>query len=118
MSLMTTYTPEAVKLKVSGHLVTGYPNEGSFIYGDEQAFKLHLHWGSESIKHLRGKKREVQKVVFEAGLSKTAHVDGELMVSPNGVKSLDFVGNYYINGPYFEYSLDGVFVQFTFNKQI
>lgn len=117
MSVATTYTPEKVKLKVGDHLVSGYQNDCNFISGDESIFKVFLHWGSESIGPLRGKQQQAQKVTFEAGLSKSAYIDGELMVSPNGVKSLDFAGNYYIGGPYFEYSPDGVFVQFTFVKQ-
>jgi hypothetical protein len=117
MPVSTTYTPEAVKLTVADHLVTGYQSDSSsFIAGDESFFKVYLHWGSDSIEPLRSKRGEAQKVKFEAGLSRGVYVDGEFLVSHNTPKGLDFTGEYSIEGPYFEYTLDGVFVQFNFVK--
>lgn len=116
--MVPIYCPDGIKLTVASHVVESFDSSTSFILGDEEHFKIRLQWGSASIKALRGKKREAQQVVFESGISKGGYNNGEYQVSEEKDTSLNFKGNYYINGPYFEYDNDGVFVQFAFNKQI
>ena len=116
--MIPIYCPDAIKLTVDNHLVEGFDSNTSFIIGDENNFKIRLQWGSPSIKELRYMKRNAQQVVFESGISKSAYNNGEFEVSEEKDTSLNFKGNYYIEGPYFEYDNDGVFVQFTFNKKV
>lgn len=116
--MVSIYCPDAIKLTVASHVVESFDCSSSFILGDEEHFKIRLQWGSASIKQLRGKKREAQQVVFESGISKGCYNNGEYQAPEEKDTSLNFKGNYYINGPYFEYATDGVFVQFTFNKQV
>ena len=116
--MIPIYCPDAIKLTVDNHLVEGFDSNTSFIIGDENNFKILLQWGSPSIKELRYMKRNAQQVVFESGISKSAYNNGEFEVSEEKDTSLNFKGNYYIEGPYFEYDNDGVFVQFTFNKKV
>jgi hypothetical protein len=116
--MVPTYCPDAIKLTVSEHVIESFDSNTSFILGDEEHFKIRLHWSSASIKELRGKKRQAQQVAFESGISKCGYVDGEYQTCEEKDTSLNFTGNYYINGPYFDYDTAGVFVQFTFNKQV
>lgn len=116
--MIPIYCPDAIKLTVDNHIVEGFDSNTSFIIGDENHFKIRLQWSSASIKELRANKQNVKQVSFESGISKSAYNNGEFEVSEEKDTSLNFKGDYCIEGPYFEYDNDGVFVQFAFNKQV
>lgn len=119
--LVKTYSPEAVKLTVADVVVHGYDDSNNtFIEGSEDFFTINLHFASESIGKLRAMKHPTQlpTVKFESGITSGAYVEGEYLVGQTSHKYLDFSGKYYIDGPFFNYGVDGIKVQFNFEKRI